>query len=356
MISGFRNQIDVTLSLADGAIAGVEMMPRTRPPLGRMFAGKSPDALLAALPRLFTLCAGAHHIACLSALEAARGENAGSSVQQRRVTAVLVERLLELLRGLVLGPLLREGVPLPEARGLIQAMARLDRHSGRPGPEVLAQIRTALAAIGIGRGSELVAATSPLASLPERAWGRAHDASFLSPSDDPAILARLLDQLGFAAKPDLDGRVPETGVWARHATRVGSAPSAGPVARLHARLAEIVALLRRLEDDAGGAGEAGIVAAYPLGPGRGAAAVECARGRLHHAVELDSSGQIARFEFLAPTEWNFHPRGPLTQALVGIRLSDRDPERDRPAVEAMVGAFDPCVGVRVAFAQEFAHA
>jgi len=163
----------------------------------------------------------------------------------------------------------------------------------------------------------------------------------LSAADDDAIVAQLMDAgSAFAEAPELGGRVPETGVWARQAAH-DSLSQAGPVERLSARIAEIGELLRWIEDGEGEAEEAEVVASYALGPRRGAAAVECARGRLHHAVELDEHGHIARFEFLAPTEWNFHPRGPVVNSLTGAVLRGR---RDREAIDALVGSFDPCVG------------
>jgi len=47
---------------------------------------------------------------------------------------------------------------------------------------------------------------------------------------------------------------------------------------------------------------------------------------------------------LAPTEWNFHPAGPLVRALTGFR-----PGADAlAAITRRAAAFDPCVALRVA--------
>nr|WP_249811732.1 nickel-dependent hydrogenase large subunit [Bradyrhizobium sp. 197] len=90
-----------------------------------------------------------------------------------------------------------------------------------------------------------------------------------------------------------------------------------------------------------------------MGTGRGAGAVECARGRLYHAVELDDEDRILRFELLAPTEWNFHARGPLVRSLQGSVLAGGQQGLD--AVRALVGSFDPCVGFSLSF-REIGHA
>ncbi len=87
------------------------------------------------------------------------------------------------------------------------------------------------------------------------------------------------------------------------------------------------------------------VTGYRLGEDRGAAAVETARGRLYHLVELAADGRVREFQCLAPTEWNFHPHGPLARMLHGARVGfDRG---GRDAVERLIAAFDPCVGYKM---------
>ncbi|WP_316231408.1 nickel-dependent hydrogenase large subunit [Bradyrhizobium sp. SZCCHNR1051] len=358
----FRNRIDVTLSVADRLITGVDIQPRTRPPLGRLFAGKPADMLLAALPRLFSLCASAHQVALLSALEAARGEQAPPLTRHRRIKAVVVERFAELMRGLLIAPFAQNRSDAQLAQRLLQAVASLQMHSGADTQQqsraaTLSQIKTDMVVLGIGLPAEPVLPETPLASLMDSArkavddggWRHmpaAHD--ILSAADDDVIVAQLMDVgSAFAEAPELDGRAPETGVWARYAERHQLA-SAGPVERLSAKITEVAELFRWIE-----AGEAEdeaadqhAIASYALGSRRGGAAVECARGRLHHAIELDAHGAVSRFEYLAPTEWNFHPRGPVVRSLTGAALRGTG---NREAINTMVGSFDPCVGYHLAF-------
>jgi Ni,Fe-hydrogenase I large subunit len=193
--------------------------------------------------------------------------------------------------------------------------------------------------------------------LIERCEGEALSASpaepsFLTAADDLDVIKRLLEEgAAYSDAPELYGKVPETGVWARWARREPVPSTAAPAARLAARIAEIVRLcawLDRGEEDPGD-----YVASYRLGVGKGAAAVECARGRLYHAVVLDEDKRIVSFEFLAPTEWNFHPRGPLVRSLKGAKLPAG--RRGQDAVRTLVGAFDPCVGFKLDF-REVGHA
>jgi hypothetical protein len=63
-------------------------------------------------------------------------------------------------------------------------------------------------------------------------------------------------------------------------------------------------------------------------------------------VRLDAEGRVRRFQCLAPTEWNFHPRGPLARMLRGATVAlDRG---GRDAIARLIAAFDPCVGYRLA--------
>ncbi len=366
MTAAFRNQIDVKLSVADQVIVRVDVQPRTRPPLGRLFAGKPAETLLAALPRLFALCASAHQVALISALEAAREQQATPLTRHRRLMAVIVERFAELLRGLLVGPLVRDRSAIAQAQQLLQAIASLQARSGADGPRqshsvTLSQIKIGLATLGIGLAAEPVLPGTPVAAIIDSARKAAAEGGWkhmsaehrvLSAADDVAIVAKLMDGgARYAEAPELDGRVPETGVWARQAAQ-HSLSQTGPVERLSARIAEIRELLRWIEAGEDVDDEAEVVASYAPGQRRGAAAVECARGRLHHAIELDEQGHIACFEFLAPTEWNFHPRGPVVNSLTGAALRGGT---DLDAIDAMVGSFDPCVGYHLVV-QEIAHA
>jgi hypothetical protein len=364
MSLAFRNEIAITVLSSGGTIADVAILPRSRPPLTRLFAGKPASSLLLVLPRLFSLCSVAHQVAYLSAVEAAQGVDAAPETVRRRVTAVLAERLTELLRGLFVRRLALDGASAAAIRAMMQASTMLGSDLSEGGPQAsprgaVLRVKAALGALGITGEDQAPAPGSALAvhvasfdggvSSPPVA-----EPSFLSAADDLEIAMRLLaDGAAFSDAPELDGRIPETGVWARKVKREPVLlPGASPAERLKARIAEVVRLCAWLEDGQGSL-EDGAVKSYRLGAGRGAAAVECARGRLYHAVELDEEGRILRFEFLAPTEWNFHARGPLVQSLKGSALAAGRPGQD--AVRTLVSSFDPCVGFSLSF-HEAGHA
>lgn len=74
--------------------------------------------------------------------------------------------------------------------------------------------------------------------------------------------------------------------------------------------------------------------------GIGIGVVQAARGELIHQVEIDGD-RIKRYQILAPTEWNFHPQGIVTQALQ--TLDPADPNHTEQA-HRIIHAIDPCVG------------
>ncbi|MVT70530.1 hypothetical protein GPL21_36255 [Bradyrhizobium pachyrhizi] len=358
MSFAIRNKIDVTVWLAADVIAAVEILPRARPLLARLFAGRPASSLLKHIPRLFALCAVAQQTALLSAIETARDEAITRTTKQHRIALVVAERIAELLRGLLVGHLSQDIAGAAAIRSVMQGVSALIG-SGQPAcgaarREATAGIVAGLATIGMPDGDGAPRPGSPLAiriaALDEidlKSIRIAH--SFLSVADDRNIIERLLgDDPTFCLCPDLGGRAPETGPWARQMTRdrlwLGRS---GAAERLKARIAEIVRLCDWLKSGAHiDSAEPGIIESYRLGSGRAATAVECARGRLYHAVELDPQGQIYRFEFLAPTEWNFHRSGPVVRNLQGAVLAAR---RRQKAVRAVIESLDPCVGFTLRF-------
>jgi hypothetical protein len=150
-------------------------------------------------------------------------------------------------------------------------------------------------------------------------------------------------------RPTWRGGVHETGPLARMCSRAPVAAlinrhGSGLLARLAARLLELLELptmMRgRWRDEPG----SWRVEAFSPAPGIGLAVVETARGRLAHRVEL-SGDRVRRYQVLAPTEWNFHPEGPLVCGLINLSAEDRATLRRHATMTVM--ALDPCVGYRV---------
>lgn len=337
--------IDIALELAEDRVVGVRIVPRRLPPISALVAGRPAADMLRIVPRLFTLCAAAHGAAAQTAVDAANDIRVAPAVRRQRAAAVLSERLVEQLRSAVTGlRLLGQGAIATAMRELISASTTFAPAADSGIPErlrAIARIELALDQICIARlnpmDDSLAARFSPSGIV------------YLSSGDDLEVIARLVrDGARYASAPDIDGAVPETGPWARLRadTAIDGQPSdraETAAVRLQARLDEIVRIPRMLRGLATGEDDSSLtdLTGYCLGDGGGAAAVETARGRLYHHVELDADGRVSRFQCLAPTEWNFHPHGPLARMLRGAAVKlDRG---GREAVEQLIAAFDPCV-------------
>jgi Ni,Fe-hydrogenase I large subunit len=95
--------------------------------------------------------------------------------------------------------------------------------------------------------------------------------------------------------------------------------------------------------------EADPVRAEQTGPGEGFAALESPRGRLYHWLRVNAVREVVGCAIVAPTEWNFHPRGPLFEALRGAQIGSGEDARRR--VSRLVAVFDPCVSFEVRVAE-----
>lgn len=320
-----------------------------------LFAGRTADEVPAQVGRLHALCGLSHATASAMAIAAACGEEA-EPVLAAHFDGLAAERLGEHLRSIFTGPIggsaggaavgretladLR-GV-LAAARGVTTAADAATRAAA------IDRLRDGVARLGLRLGPDgrfdPVPGSWAAAVAAAYPGGDVHlPADRLGAADDAAVISALAaDPIGYSAAPWLGDRRPETGPFARTAAASGGETFDGP-ARLEARLAEIAAAAAALGGAAGAATEwarAGL-----LDSRTGYAAVESPRGRLHHLVRVDIAGRVASYAILAPTEWNFGPRGPLVATLMANRLA-RGPDA-AAQVERIAAAFDPCVGFAV---------
>lgn len=378
----------------------------TRPLLApRLARGLAAHELAQRLASVYTLCGGAHRVAARLALAAATtGTLPPDGAHAARELAT--DTLREHLRRIVLdwpAPLagerpstaeltaLREGLrpvdaPRPVARDARpSARAEPADASGAPpaaaahaaracveqallgedavrwlsawdrDPDTALERWSARAATPTARRLRTCRAAARALAQPVRRLEIAGDAQALA-----GIAAALRADPDFARAPRWPGAGFESGCWARAAdpapARYGDA-----WLRLGARLAEAARLtlpdadgraLRlgalALATDAGAAGGHAVdtPAAAPQGAScEGLGWCETARGLLLHRVRLQRAGahwRVAACDVLAPTEWHFHPAGPVAELLARLPRRGSD-----AAARLLAAAFDPCVAVRV---------
>lgn len=370
----------VELHLLAGRVASVKLLSRRPTEASHVLEGKPVERALAAAPLLWSICSTAHSVAALAAVEAALGIAVPAQQRRAREVLALAEAIdnhawqlclewprlaalptepaaLKAVRAVTSGlqaALFGEtpwrvpgGVELkPEAGAVLEAAdaleVKLGALAGAPLPDSLELLRGAA-----------LAPDTPVMALLARALEKSHTPEAAAPSQllpalAPAWFLARRDEPLLSRSPLFLGAPAETGALSRqqHHPLVAEAlrtRGPGTLARLLARLVEVAGLpaqLRSLARD--------LVPAEPAtrGPahaasGAGAGVVETSRGLLAHVVTLEH-GVVTRWRTVAPTEWNFHPEGPLASALRGLPAEGLA-ERAALAVTAL----DPCVGHEV---------
>lgn len=383
-----EGRISVRIRTAEHRVVGVAIDSTRAVTASRVLEGRPVEAAVAALPRLFALCGVAQTVAGLAAAETALALAPEAAVQDLRGRLVVSEALEQTLWLLL--------VTLP---GLLRAP---------PDLSVLAAARRGLAGLRAGLcgaegwtrlgGAEPAVDPSPACT----AWREPADAvtrSLFGPSVDPdrlvadvevfsawvaasetptARLCRSLsepDRAGFGrsdvpvlpdtlatgwfdqrlardadgcfrSQPETEAGPAETGSWARHRTQplcaaLARAYGNGLLARLAARLVDVVGCCQRLSDPGLGPAPARTCTGTP---GSGTAVLDTARGLLAHHVDI-ADGIVQVYRVLAPTEWTFHPQGPVAQGLLGRSAEDRNRLKHQATLLAALA--DPCVAFRL---------
>lgn len=381
-------QLDIRLRWRRGAVEGVELNSSRPFGIQRMLVGKTPEQLLTMVPLLFNVCGIAHGAAALEACRRALGREPDHAGKQAREMLVLLEtarehgwRILtdwpafagtavakarwarlailinEIKAALFEGGsafILDAGPKIDRLRleaGIAELEALLDR-------EVLAGRWSEFLSIGDQssfvdwlNGNPGVAACFCREVLAQGLADAGRSADAWQPALDEATLHGILTGVGaqvFIEAPTWQGSPCETGALNRQRHRplvvdLLKVYGNGLLTRLAAilvELAEIPKRLRLLLAELQGEQASSRMAA----DGIGLAQVEAARGLLIHRLRLDE-GQVAEYQIVAPTEWNFHPRGIAVRALSALAIDDETDLRRRAAM--LISAIDPCVGYRL---------
>lgn len=310
-----------------------------RPLAARLLQGRPVAEAVALAPRLFALCGSAQGIAARRAVAAARGDASDPEQECRDRDTLAREVVGEHLWRLCLDWPLRLGLA-PRRNDFTIWRRRLLAGDILPRAQLPAWGDFAAAAQGLP-----LCPRSALPLLPPmtaRAWAaalrQAGAASGQGVGDEFwTFLA------AFAATPALADGPRETGAlvrWREHAVVAGLwAQGRRPAARLAARCLDLEALAAALEGE-GAPSE--WIDAVPLGQGCGLARVETARGPLLHLVQIKDE-RVERYVIVAPTEWNFHPRGAFVQDVTGLTAADLA-AAERLARDVAL-SLDPCVAL-----------
>jgi len=350
-----EGRIDIRLQRRGDAPATVAIHS-TRPQLAqKLMAGRTPEEAAHLAGLVFSLCGKAQRVAAEAACAAAAGHLPDAASSRERDVAVLLELAQEHAWRLLIDWPQQAGIA-PDMTSLIalrqaaaepgrfaEALAVLLRNTllGEPAESWL---QRDLAGFDAWRRAGSTPSARLFAELGEGADTGISQTRLLPPLhrlEDAAahdLAQRALDTPAFCGEPLWQGAPAETGALARVCEQPLLAAwiaqrGRGAGARLLARLLELAELPARLS----GAGPA-LVRAWHLGENGGLAGVETSRGLLLHGVVL-REGKVAEYRIVAPTEWNFHPTGPLAQALANLAEGDNLEARARLVAQSL----DPCV-------------
>jgi len=372
-------ELTIDLTTRDAVVSAVQIAS-TRPQVAdRLLAGKPADAAVALVPQLFTICGRAQGLAAELALQAARGQiSADPALRRARTRRIELEIAQEYLWRALLDWPKAVGVDA-DANVLADLRRALNADPAGSDPATRAAV-TQAAERGVFGGSAkawfehehvpafeiwIAQGTTPAARFVgavQREGARhgaprsAAEVPLLPSLTQPQVLAEVAAALvadeAFARQPLFDGRAAETGAVSRHAAHplvaaLLAAFGRSTLTRLAARITELARIAAGIESAAPLCGALTLAAGADVR--RGLGWVETARGVLVHLIDLEGIGadersggeRIAHYRILAPTEWNFHPRGAVTAGLLGVHAPSVGELRQR--ADWLVQSLDPCV-------------
>jgi len=190
-----------------------------------------------------------------------------------------------------------------------------------------------------------------LNALIDRCWAKIGQSDVQNLPDMDLLLLELLlteqNTTHFMQMPELDGEPHETTPCSRQAghplmkslkRKYGN----GLIARLTAVLIEVAVMYQTMREDFND--EAGLsdttVEPAKLQIHTGIGVTEAARGRLIHRVRIQND-TVADYQIVAPTEWNFHPKGALARGMNSLKAGNEKDLKDQ--AKLLIHAMDPCV-------------
>ncbi|MCO4758968.1 MAG: nickel-dependent hydrogenase large subunit [Oceanospirillaceae bacterium] len=370
-IANLAGKIRVDVQWRDGLIQQVQLHSSRPREITRVLQAKPLTQALAMVPMIYSMCAVAQTVASLQAAESALGVEVKPEVAHARQLLVQAETAREL--GLRLSQYwlvdTAQVVKLMQwFTGVSQELRwalDLNPHGSNPieAQRISSELKAILLPL-VGMESELSrllfgdASHTPIGEQlrnVQETFGDIELTLGVLPlevqqrADLEWIEGRLAsaDAVDFSALPDADGICFETGVWARN--RESGLVVQGRAAGLNELTLRFLAMVSELQALPARMRSMEPHAALPTGDsgqarGSGMSIVDAARGVLIHRIVLDgdsvSNCRVVDYNIVAPTEWNFHPRGTLVQMLEGVQVNR---ERLHSLVEKLILLVDPCV-------------
>lgn len=384
-INSVEGQISIKLRRNEKSSHRVEIISSRPVHAARILIGKTPEQALGIIPLLFNICGGAQSHAAMSCISQALQIEISTPMEQARDLLVLSENAKQhLLRVFLEWPKLFKldinTHRLPYLSRLVtdfktalfdQGQAfTLDSKLNKElsGVEILIDrldlylqeevfccplqhwldIHTIDDLRSWAEQSDCIAATT-IKIMCEQGWtSQGLSQCFHLPKlNDSQLLARFMaeDAAQFIEQPDWQGKCYETTTLSRQQNHplvqlLHGEFQSGLITRWVARLVELALIPQQMTELLRNIQQSDNKLSTQA-KSEAIAQVEAARGRLIHRVEIEHH-KISNYQILAPTEWNFHPQGLITQSLTHI--SAKDDQELQQLARLLINAIDPCVG------------
>ncbi len=341
-------------------VRGVEVKS-TRPQAYRLLKGKLIKDAIQMIPLLYSVCGKAQHAAAIAAASAAQGIDLKSDTLFEREVAC--EAMQEHLWRLLLDWPKLLGLPLHQQQFIswYNTLKEISKGHGSA-KNLLGELHQVLLGMSAAewkqidnfvtleewqsRGQGLLAPLLIALAIEEEKFefaGKVEQTELMPIWSASEILQLFKNNFNnqFAAEPQFGEKQMETGALAQNqqVPLLREVLKKNPE-RIQARLiARIIDLLDSAESLVLG-NLPGLVQSLSASNSSGLSVVKTARGMLLHYVRIESD-HIAEYFTVAPTEWNFHPRGTLVNGLIGLK--ENDAERLLRTAKTFVLSLDPCV-------------
>lgn len=366
--------ITVRLTCAERRVSQVGLTSSRTGLPPRLVRGRPAADVQRLVPLLFSICNRAQGAASAAAIAAAQGIASTVGDPARQTLEVMLETLQETVWRLLIDwpRAMDEGTIVPPV-ALVRHASSTVVDDGVTLDALLAVVDSVLVEHVYGVPPEAWLAATNLVvldkwiergpTLPARLLRRMRDESpGLGLSDvalmpdatlenlSRSLLAEMEVDPEYTRLPRWAGLPAETGALARQANaslvaELLAREGRTAAARFVARLVELAILVRDLRARSGG--RIAPVRGHALAFNTGVGLAETARGLLLHRVSVER-GLVTDYRIVAPTEWNFHPGGPLAQGLKNRDAADR--ERLEHEARTVVQSLDPCVACTVEIA------
>ncbi|RKZ81456.1 MAG: hypothetical protein DRQ35_00075 [Gammaproteobacteria bacterium] len=355
----------------------------------QLFSGKTIEQTLKTVPLLFNICSKAQAVTVVRAVESATDSAVDDSVESQREAIVMIESLREhSLQILMKWPdYIDEALNNEALSKCVQSLNKLIQsfepqkilHFGIQNSESVTaqqcalwsqceeQLSNTIFGLPIAQWQQddhdavlhwaslqNTQAARFLYWLNQQGWKYAGNSEILllPEIDDAELVTRLMqEQEHFTAQPDWHSNRYEAS-WFNYQQdnliikQLDTEFGKGIYTRMVARLIEVADLITKLKQFF----QSERVFKKPRSIVKGLAHTDAARGRLSHYVQV-GSGIVKRLFILAPTEWNFHPKGVAADSLCHLD----DSIALRLQADLLIHAIDPCVGYRLHINNEVIH-